>query len=272
MRKASTTKSKRNFVWRLALTSFITCSAAYGQSFPVTPGSARGSAVNVISEPSSSSGTFYLNAKAGHSYCCEIALHPSQTIAEHAYFLDVFDPAGAMIFARSRGDAEPVISVFDEHPASLKTRRCFTPTADGYHSLPAQLGISGNGNTGLFNVECDETTLYGGFNTSVTDFNFLELTNTLTGHAVINAVTVEITVTNAITKQAIINKQSMQIAPGDRADIDLHTPAGHSVFGTVVVSHDGPPGSLKGVVSQYVITSTNPLAFVPVAREVLTTR
>ncbi len=120
-------------------------------------------------------------------------------------------------------------------------------------------------------MRCDETTLYGGYNTSVTDFNFLELTSTLNPDSSgTQTITGTITATNVVTSPdtTVIDEQEFTLNAGSRTDVDIHTAAGTSTFGPVRVCHNGPPGSVSAVMSQYRITSSTPLEFEPVAQEV----
>ena len=120
-------------------------------------------------------------------------------------------------------------------------------------------------------VRCYETTLTGGFNTSVTDFNFLEMTNTLGEFKTDDGViTGTITLWNSITNQEILEK-SFSLAPGERKDENIHEAVGPGAFGTVQICHNAPQGALKGVVSQYNITNLSPLDFEPVLQQPLTT-
>jgi hypothetical protein len=117
-------------------------------------------------------------------------------------------------------------------------------------------------------MNCRETTLLGGFNTSVTDFNFLELTNSLNSNN--GTITGTVVARNAISDTEILNV-GFTINPGDRSDIDIHSAAGPGAFGPVFVCHDGPPNSVVAVMSQYNITSQAPLEFEPVAQTVFQT-
>ncbi len=114
-----------------------------------------------------------------------------------------------------------------------------------------------------------ESTLSGGFNTSVTNFNFLELTNNLISDSHDNGIiSGKVIVKNVITDQTIFT-QNFTINPSDRIDINIHDQVGPGVFGTVTVLHNGPAGSLKGVVSQYRLVSTTPFDFEPVLQQPL---
>ena len=126
-------------------------------------------------------------------------------------------------------------------------------------------------------ANCDETTLYAGFNTSVTDFNFLELTNLLdtgTTSGGSRDLTAIVTAVNTVPNPdvTVINGESFTVPVGSRTDVDIHSRSGPGAFGPVKICHNGAPGSLKAVVSQYNITSTAPFDFAPVSQEVAVTR
>jgi hypothetical protein len=74
---------------------------------------------------------------------------------------------------------------------------------------------------------CIDTTLICSFNTFINDFNFLEVTNT---GLVPATVSYRATDFNGVETTAVGG-----IAPGKRADFDVHTNVGPQKFGTIVV-------------------------------------
>jgi hypothetical protein len=212
-------------------------------------------------------------ADAGSCYCCEVL--NTEGIA-NGYF-DRFEvrpnisEAPIPLTNRLAGLDNPTIG-------SGPARACFTVPAN----IPFPLVELGLDWTGSFpanvRVSCDETTLYSGFNTSVTDFNFLELTNTLdtgtTSNFTPRDLTATVTAINTVPDPdvTVINNRSVVVPAASRVDVDIHSIAGSGAFGPVKICHNGAPGSLKAVVSQYKITSTNPLSFSPVAQDVAKTR
>jgi hypothetical protein len=129
-----------------------------------------------------------------------------------------------------------------------------TPSADGYYefivrSLADDSVYYSDGVGGPdFVISCNETSLYGGFNTNINNFNFLELTNTSNTDIIakIKAVTSDGTLA--------LNNFTVTVPAGLRFDIDLHTPVGQGKYGNIVVTHDGAVGALTGYVSQYLGT------------------
>lgn len=216
----------------------------------------------------------YIDGEPGRSYCCEI--HEtfnsnifSSTFAKFESVSSLVGFGATPVPSVARGKTSPRVVTFGGHPAADSARRCFIPTGNAdYFQFMASFGpVGATNNNANITVRCEETTLFGGFNTSITDFNFLEIRNT--SNSTING---SVTVTDAISDTTIINGQTFSVAAGDRVDINLHEPAGPGKFGPVVVTHDGPYGSLQAQVSQYNLVTVVPLDFAPVAQEVLRPR
>lgn len=210
-----------------------------------------------------------LKVSPGNSYCCEVQL-ASGNIRFANTTIDITNFSGATsVVGRLAGDDEPQL-------ANKLSRICFVaPTTIADPTALIDIGSV----VGVVNnvpVQCYETTLYGGFNTSVTNFNFLELINTLTKLETSDPKTVsgKITAINTVPNPdvTVINNVSFSVQPGSRLDVDIHQAAGIGAFGPVKVAHDAAPGALKGIVSQYNITSTSPFDFAPVLQDVLQTR
>lgn len=109
---------------------------------------------------------------------------------------------------------------------------------------------------------CDDTTLVGNYNTSVSEFNFLEVT-VRTGNTS-STVNLKIRFKSAITGNEVVIDLAVTLnsATGDtqRMDLPIHDLlAGATDFGDIKISHDGAPGQVSARVSQYDVTSTNPL-------------
>jgi hypothetical protein len=110
---------------------------------------------------------------------------------------------------------------------------------------------------------CDDTTLFGGFNTMVTDFNFLELTNTL------SSLDLNVTLRLMPVKGEPFER-TVLVKKGLRFDMDIHSLVGPGTYGSMQLMHDGPKGGLKAELVQYRITSQDPLKFDPVSRQTFT--
>ncbi len=256
------------------LASFATspCMAA---DTSVVPGSQRGSTKSVLTElVGDSTRALLFFAWSRTSYCCEI--HPVDDgpyYGEDSYFYgDIRNNSiNTTISYKSRGIEAPTIPTWSGHPSPDDTRRCFAlgPNSGGYLEIPLVLGTVDTHYVQQ-NVECIETTLFGGYNTNVTDFNFLEITNVGNG-ADPNGVNAWVTVVD-LNGSILVEGQQYAIAPGTRKDIDIHSIVGPGKYGTIAITHDGAPGTLKAAVTQYRVQSWSPLDFYPVAREVFTTR
>lgn len=175
----------------------------------------------------------------GLSYCC--SFHP--------------DNGGMAIFAVSTTvavDGAPSFTAVDRTGATPSltastlgytgSRLCFTATKTG----TARITISDIFvNSQPVTTICEETTLYGDFNTNANPFNFLEITNisnsTITGK--IYATSYDGT--------TVINGTSFTIPSNRRVDTSIHDAAGPNVFGSIKIVHDGPLGSLKAKTSYY---------------------
>lgn len=214
-------------------------------------------------------------ADAGSSYSCEV-LSPGGPA--NGYFsapvrviADNGTGATTTVNPRACGSDNPRVGV---DPA----RFCFiVPGTISFPLVEVDVGWTGMYPANV-RLTCDETTLYTGFNTSVTNFNFLELTNTLdratTESFLLRDLTASITAINTVpaTDVVVINGASVTILANSRTDVDIHSAAGVGAFGPVKIAHNGAPGSLKAVMSQYNIVTTSPLTFAPVSQEVAVTR
>ena len=260
------------------LTSAALVAPAYAQvSYLVATGTESGELTYPITEPTSGSREVAISfgALTGHSYCCEIALRNGVTpnVADQAFFTSFIGvSSGQTVPHANRGTSDPVLPFFSGLSDPAAARKCGIATSVGYIKLDVNIGAD-NGLAADYSTQCLETTLFGGFNTSVTDFNFLEISNTLNRATdSTETINVRIDATNAVTNAVVFNGATVQVAAGERRDIDIHSVSGSGAFGPIRLSHDGPPGSIKAVVSQYRIVTTSPFDFEPVAREVLTTR
>ena len=199
--------------------------------------------------------------RRGRSYCCTAIGDTGVT------FLDVFDENGQTAANSSRKNSTPPLG-------NNGDRRCFiVPTSGGNSPLLAnltsyQLSVDPGPSGGLL-AFCNETTMFGSWNTSVTDFNFLELTNTDPSEEI----KAELTMSNVVSSSLVFNRRPIDIPVANsgivrRVDVDLHTPGGVG-FGMLLISHDGAAGTLDGAVSQYNVTSFSPFKFQPVAQSKL---
>ena len=187
------------------------------------------------------------------SYCCTIESNYTNLGAR---FSAVTTSTSTAYPYEKRGDDEAAAWNLGTSTDSDAERVCFSGiNSTAFTSLRLTLAfdiepVSVSANVW---VQCSETTLFGGFNTSVTDYNFLELTNT-SG----TAITVNVIGWNSITGSTtpVVNLSAL-VPANRRLDIDIHSLVGSGVYGSLLVKHDGAPGSLRAVLNQYNITSTN---------------
>ncbi|MCC6220613.1 MAG: hypothetical protein IT291_05145 [Deltaproteobacteria bacterium] len=190
----------------------------------------------------SSGQVFSLQVEADRSYACTVLGDGTGTNLDLS---DTLSYSGGTLTGRFTGNMTPVVT---EEGTLGDNRLSFTPTVSGLHTMTLTNAESGGENA---KIECQETTLYGGYNTNVSDFNFLELLNTTndTVTALVTAINFDGTV--------VIDQQSVSIAANRRADVDIHTAAGANKFGLIMVSHNGPFGALQGRVSMYSGTTSS---------------
>lgn len=178
----------------------------------------------------------YLNA--GNSYCCEFL--PTNLSGQVQAVATTVTFSGGSIVAVDRTATTP--SLASTFLNNTGNRLCLTPTFTGIHTFTV---TTVNPNPTLVDVQCNETTLFGGYNTNANPFNFLEISN-LT-NATING---KIYATN-YDGTVVINGSAFSVAAGIRADVNIHEAAGPNVFGIVKIVHDGPLGALQANTSFY---------------------
>ena len=186
--------------------------------------------------------------KADHSYECTVY---STGQASSLYFTALTDADGTAQTYTECGDVAPAVTVPTGNEQQGKARICFIAGASG--NFFAAVNAAEAGETA--NFYCAETTLYGGFNTNVADFNFLELRNTTESN-----ITVSITAIN-YTGTVVIDGSTTTIPANNRFDVNIHAAAGAGVYGLIIVTHNGPKGAIQGEIAEYVLTSVTPLDF-----------
>lgn len=200
------------------------------------------------------------------SYCCQISAENHDSVP--IYFLEPTVSSGTIQDVIARGDTAPWVRD-NSVSNSNETRYCLR-----FSEMNTGQGLDNGRARGLFKVQvdfgtpsnvivkCDETALFGGFNTSVTDFNFIEITNTLADTDTTEPVTVNIRARGTIAGAELLD-QNRTLTSGQRIDVNLHDVVGTD-FGPVVITHNGPKGAIRAVNVQYRIVSTEPLDFEPV--------
>jgi hypothetical protein len=101
-------------------------------------------------------------------------------------------------------------------------------------------------------IVCEETTLYGSFNTiaAANPINFLELTNIdgLDNDPIL--VRIHLTSFTGVSFHSF----EVSISPRERRDIAIHDmPGAADTFGSIFITHDGKPDTLRANISKYLI-------------------
>lgn len=189
---------------------------------------------------------FLIDFSASRSYACDAIPTASTTDFDWSATVTGQGVTAESITARLAGAIVPQTG--GESGGNADNRLTLTPTTtDRFALTVANTAVGGE----TIRVRCYATTLFGGYNTNVNDFNFLELTNI--GNQTISGT---ITAIN-FDGTTVINAQAFSVPAQRRVDVDLHTPAGADKFGLVRVTTDGPFGTLLGNVSQYSGTVTS---------------
>jgi hypothetical protein len=215
--------------------------------------------------------SFRIESAQPSSACCTVTdadLDPEITTVNT---LDVAHPSSPSF--SYRGALSPIIpSHSDMVNLSEKSRVCFMSVNAVSYDFPVQSSTRTPGSS--FNelqVACEDTTMFGGFNTVVTELNYLEMINT-TGQPI----SAHIYGFRETTGGEKVIDADVSIPGGAgtprRVDFDIHSVVGPGAFGTLVITSDAPKGSLNVNVAQYRITSRNPFNFELVARNPVTYR
>lgn len=205
---------------------------------------------------------FVISGNPKRSFCCTISSIHAALLRFGAVRVGSVD-----LTVAERGFSDPILPFLSGNPNPARARVCFSslPNSIGFVSLQMLVSVSGEGGSASdVRVLCEETSLFGGYNLSVTNFNFLELTNTTS-----ESISGEIRGTNSVTNEAFT--RDFTVAALARTDIAIHELVSGG-FGPVVITHDGAPGSLRAITSQYRIVSTDPLNFQPVKQDDFKTR
>ena len=223
---------------------------AFSQTFTTTPGE------KLEVDGVDTSDSLVFTAFDGRSYCCRIK---EPTGSGGLSFDNVSASSGTVTDLASQGQVDPWLR------NGSNARRCFTftetPGQNGIADIT--LGIAATGTVNNVAIQCTETTLFGGFNTVVTDFNFIEVTNTLTDETAGATGVISVRIVATGTSGSEVLSTSFDLNPDARFDVNVHDSA-PSDFGPVIITHNGPPGAIRAVNAQYRIVTSTPLDFEPV--------
>ncbi len=176
-------------------------------------------------------GSRFIKVDAGNSYCCDFT---PTTNAVTLSSVSTSILGVATYTGVERSSATP------SH--SHGKRVCFIAPAS--ELVVMTVGTLSTSPTPL-DAQCNETSLFGGYNTNANPFNFLEISN-LTNESI----TGKIFATN-FDGTVVINGNSFTVPAGLRIDVDVHTAAGANKFGILKIIHDGPLGGIQANTSFY---------------------
>lgn len=234
----------------------VCATSVFAQNISIIPGEpavASGGVFQNVSSPF----TFLFSQTANRSYCCTVLADDTEPFINSFTRVPVGHESGSISFT-PRGDVEPVIVAHSLSQGALSNARaCFIMEAPGGWTATVHFGgESGTDTAGNVTVHCDETSLYGGYNTSAGEINYLEITN------ITNAtLAVHVIATNEFTSGSTVINQSFMLGANRRFDLAIHDLVPAGAFGAVQILHDGPVGAISAAVSQYKITTTNPFSF-----------
>ena len=194
---------------------------------------------------------------AYRSYCCSVL---TSVPGANLHFSSLTKGVGGPLYPRARynGTLEPRLPVIG-NLNSTETRVCYDIIPDPQDPGLILIANFDDDIGGDYRAElsCRETTLFGGFNTSVNDFNFLEITNTSQDSIPVSAFFFD-----SLDGGALAGSYADITPPANtRVDLNVHELVGPGVFGKVIVIHGGPPGSIRADMSQYRLVSSNPFKF-----------
>ena len=214
----------------------------------------------------SGSDTVRIRTDNNKSYCCSVQ-NRDASVGMNWIAVGNLSSNGAASLASRAADGAALST------SALTARYCHfqddlvAPTAIVYT-------LAVGGGSGIGSVRCEETTLVGGFNTSVTDFNFLEISAQAKS-------TSTVVVSGRVIINTVVNPQTIEIpfaidfsgSTKQRQDISIHDAIGNTKdFGQVTLIHNGANGMVRARISQYRIVTLSPLDFEPVLQEVMTPR
>jgi hypothetical protein len=211
----------------------------FAQADAILPGFGTAGATDNISIDPLSSVTVPVALEANRSYDCSVdSVFSTSTPSIQVKNSDGSDTDVTANHIQFRGNVAPIIGT---GTGDNLMRSSVTPVTTGVYKLLLTNDLFA---TNSIKLRCMETTLYGGFNTNANPFNFLELSN-------VTGVTITGTVRAYNYSGTLVLTTDFSIPANRRFDVNLHDSTGPSVYGTVVVTHDGPLGAVQGNVSQY---------------------
>ena len=220
--------------------------SAFAADYLISLGNSSGSAQEITANTGDH---FLVDFGASRSYYCEgIPIDPLSDF-DFSSSVERLDGSGSVVETLAGREIGSVpVPVTGDAGDSGDNRISLVPTTAARYRFTVQSTKVGGE---VVKVRCFATTLFAPYNTTVNDFNFLEMTNT--GNATCNAQV-------SIVDQAgttIVTNSAVAVPAQRRVDFDVHSAVGANKFGFVRVTHDCPLGTLGGFVSQYAGTVSN---------------
>lgn len=223
---------------KLILLLFFITSPAYARPLTITPGH------------------LYDINRTDHQLWAKNTLLSLPTEALNSYFCKGIGARVDDIF--SFNPSETNVSSKKFRPLSMsnqlfsKSAFSFTAIANGEYEVQIEGNAFNHQLDTYGTIICEETTLYGSFNTitAANPINFLELTNV---DALDNdPITVRVSLTSFTGVQ--IHSFEVSLSPRERRDIAIHDmPGAADSFGSLFITHDGKPDTLRATISKYLI-------------------
>ncbi len=203
------------------------------------------------------------------SYCCTVINSTSAGLPAFTNMRNFLGNTAATVASRGLSGDATGLTLTDTR------RKCWYEVPSGGVLARPILTIGQPGTPQPVAGLCEETSLVGGFNTSATDFNFLEISATAETGSASQTIQGMVVIDSTIVQEQVTVPFSLEFG-GDtmvRRDFAIRDLiGGRADFGQVRVLHNAAPGVVKAKVTQYKIVSHQPLDFVPVLQEVLVRR
>lgn len=197
--------------------------------------------------------------EVGRSYSCTIS--SNDPASELALSATVEKPYGVDGATKLIGDLSPGVAVPSTDADQKDNRISIIPVP--LRLCRGGLGCQDVGTSGLHQITattkgggeqveflCEDSTLFVGFNTSVSDYNWLELERQIEGGITILA-------TFESSSGASRGTRSVDLISGGhrRFDLGVHDLVGRGVYGRIALRHNGPVGALRARLAQYTVQS-----------------
>lgn len=194
-------------------------------------------------------------ASLNHSYCCSVRADSAE-----AKIASAMSEGVGGVTLTARGMDSPVLAT---SIAYQNARVCFEATSTlfstaTFNPIDLVLAFSSSPASKVW-VQCEDTTLVGGFNTMSSNYNFLELlvSGVPSGDILGTVRLLSYSGTGVVVPFGL---------DAIRRDVSVHDRFSTPTFGRVTVTHTGAPGSVLGSLAEYRIDDSDPTSFTLVGR------